>query len=785
MNFYSHKDKKLINHLENVSIRMTNNLPQSVVNKKRVLEIIGACHDFGKYTTYFQDRLFGREDGGDKANHALISSFYGAYCIEREKEINDNIDDLDLIIAFNVIKSHHSFIKQVNKNIPNHKIDRRYEYNVLRILYLQIENLQRYQSIISNDLEKFGLGRYFDEFLEKENIKKIILKLSNLWFDIEIEDKKNLDSYFFHNYTFSKLVSSDKLDASNTPVQTIKNLRYDYMREEMLNEIRKTKEITSNKKKLNNIRNEIYKNVIDNIIRNTDKNIYNITAPTGSGKTFTGFMAAKALQNKAPEYNKIIYALPFTSIIDQNYDVIKNLMTNNKDFMNTPNNYMIKHHYLGDGKYLSNKNSKKEISLSQQNLLIEDWQSGIIVTTFVQLFQTLIGTSNKMVKKLHSIDNSILILDEIQSIDSEYYLLVEEVFKYITNNFNIKIIIMTATKPYLLKSESVELLDNNLKYFKEFNRNKLHINLDKITIDGFIDEFNLNYEKNKDYLIVCNTIGESLEIYNKINDVYDNIEVNYLSTNIIPKERIKRIKRIKKIQKENKKNFILVSTQVIEAGVDLDFDVVYRDLAPVDSVIQCAGRCNRNNSEQKGDVYVKKIVNVKGHTYAGFIYHNLSIVENSFSNYSIIEEKDYVDLIEKYFKNLRSSLGNTISKNIIRSMKNLDFKYEEKKEKVANFSLIKNKDYFIDVIICVDQSVEANINRLKKLYQNKKNNYKEIKQINKNLLNYTISIPEKNVLNIEKLDYIDIFVVRKDDLENSYDIITGFKRMHNPEDNIF
>src|SRR6056297_1896108 len=136
MNFYSHKDKKLINHLENVSTRMTNNLPESVVNKKRVLEIVGACHDFGKYTTYFQDRLFSREDGGDKANHALISSFYGAYCIEREKEINDNIDDLDLIIAFNVIKSHHSFIKQVNKNIPNHKIDRRYEYNVLRILYL-------------------------------------------------------------------------------------------------------------------------------------------------------------------------------------------------------------------------------------------------------------------------------------------------------------------------------------------------------------------------------------------------------------------------------------------------------------------------------------------------------------------------------------------------------------------------------------------------------------------------------------------------------------------------
>src|SRR6056297_2873452 len=210
MKFYSHKNKKIINHLENVSIRMTRNLPESLINKKRVLEIVGACHDFGKYTTYFQDRLFKIEDGGDKANHALISSFYCAYCLEREKAINNNIDDLDLIIAFNAIKSHHSFIKEANKNLPINNIDKSYEYNVLRILNIQLNNLKKNKLDIIEELKLFSIDKYFVDFLKEENLIKIIKRLSDIWFEFELEDKTNLDSYFLHNYAFSKLVSSDK-----------------------------------------------------------------------------------------------------------------------------------------------------------------------------------------------------------------------------------------------------------------------------------------------------------------------------------------------------------------------------------------------------------------------------------------------------------------------------------------------------------------------------------------------------------------------------------------------
>jgi CRISPR-associated endonuclease/helicase Cas3 len=787
MKFYSHKNKKLINHLENVSIRMISNLPESLINKKRVLEIVGACHDFGKYTTYFQNRLFEIEDGGDKANHALISSFYCAYCLEREKAINNNIDDLDLIIAYNVIKSHHSFIKEANKNIPTNNIDKSYEYNVLRILNIQSNNLKKNKMDIMEELKLFSIDKYFVDFLKEENLIKIIKRLSDIWFEFELEDKTNLGSYFLHNYSFSKLVSSDKLDASNTPEQLIMNLNYEYLRNKMLDKIGSKNNKKSGKNELNIVRNEIYNTVISNISKNSEKNIFTITAPTGSGKTYTGFMAAKALQTKLPRYNKIIYALPFTSIIDQNYDVIVNLMKSSENFRNNPGNYIIKHHYLGDGKYVSNKNNGKEISLDQQNLLIEDWQSGIVVTTFVQLFQTLIGTSNKMLKKFHNIDNSIIILDEIQSIDSEYYQLVEEILRCITEYLSTKIIIMTATKPHLLKGSSYELLDSNSMYFEIFNRTKLHIDLDEITIDEFIEEFVSNYDKENDYLIVCNTIGESLDIYKKISEALDyirDIDIKYLSTNIIPQERLKRVDEIKRIQKENEKNIILISTQVIEAGVDLDFDVVYRDLAPVDSVIQCAGRCNRNNSGKKGDVYVKKLVNENNHSFSKFIYHNLSIVENSFSNYKTIEEKEYSKLIEEYFKLLRNKSANEKSKQILKSMRDLDFKYEDKKEKVANFSLIKNKDYYIDVIICINREIEHRVDLLKELYMDKKNNYERIKSINKFLLNYTISIPKKNALNIEKLTYLDIFIVRKDDLSNNYDDVTGFKRKNNPEDNI-
>lgn len=768
MTFYSHTKpkKRLDKHLRNVSIDMIKNLNINYENKKRNFELVGLCHDFGKHTSFFQNTLNPIYSKKPEAYHSLLSALFCYYCIIKEKKKNLNAYDLDALIAFSVVKSHHGAIRRIDENLSFYK---------LQTLNEQNNDLNKNFSSVKENLNSLGLSRYFKDFLKKD-IKEIYDSVTLNWSYFKYEEEKKLETYFYHMYLFSKLISSDKLDASNTKMQVIKSINYNKSKKYMT-------QIIENKKKkktsrLNNIRNEIYKNVIDTIRKNSKNIIYSLTSPTGTGKTYTGYMAAKVIQSENKEFKKIIYTLPYTSIIEQNYESIKDLISGENDFKDFESNYLIKHHYLGDGRY---KNKNEEISLGQQNLLIEDWQSGVVVTTFVQLFQTIIGVSNKMVKKFHSLDNSIIILDEIQAIDSDYYKLIEVVLKKLSELLNIKIIIMTATKPYLLNDESFELLKDSNKYFNRLNRTKLIINIEETTIDFLIKDFKKRYSIKKDYLIVCNTIRESLDVFEQINDFIKknsepgNHKVKYLSGNIVPVDRKKVIYEIEDIQERNKEKVILVSTTSVEAGVDLDFDEVYKDISPLDSIIQCAGRCNRNNRLEQGLVYVYNLIDKNGKRFSS-IYKNIDLVYDFFENYKAIEEKDYKQVIDDYFLKLDKYAGEGKGDSILKSMIELDFEADFYKPKVSNFSLIENYESYVDVLICNNKEIEDNIIRLETLYRDKRNNYDKIKDIKRQLLKFIISLPERYTRNLEKLKIIDTAIIRYKDINEFYNNETGFIR---------
>jgi len=768
MIFYSHTKpkKRLDSHLKNVSIGMINNLNINYENKMRNFEIVGLCHDFGKHTTFFQNTLSNRYFKNPKTYHSLLSALFSYYCIKREKNLDLNSYDLDALLAYSVVKSHHGAIRKIDEQIPPDRI---------QVLYEQISDLKGNVLLIEKNLSSLSLSRYFNDFL-KEDIKEIYDSVTLNWTYFKYEEEKKLETYFYHMYLFSQLISSDKLDASNTNLQVIKSIDYDKSKVYM------TKIIEDKKKKkdtvLDNIRNEIYKNVIDVIRKNPKNKIYSLTAPTGTGKTYTGYMAAKVIQSNNKKIKKIIYTLPYTSIIEQNYDSIKDLISSENDFKDFESNYIIKHHYLGDGRY---KNKNEDISLGQQNLLIEDWQSGVVVTTFVQLFQTVIGVSNKMVKKLHSLDNSVIILDEIQAINSDYYKLIEVVLKKLSELLNIKIIIMTATKPYLLHEESFELLKDSDKYFNKLNRTKLVINIEEKTIDFLISDFKRRYDNKKNYLIVCNTIRESLDVFEQINDFIKknsescNHKVKYLSGNIVPADRRKVINEVEDVQERNKEKVILVSTTSVEAGVDLDFDEVYKDISPLDSIIQCAGRCNRNNRQNQGLVYIYNLIDKNGKRFSS-IYKNIDLVYDFFENYKVIEEKDYKQAIDDYFLKLDKYAGEGKGDSILKSMIELDFEIDSYKPKVSNFSLIENYESYVDVLICKDKEVEDNIIKLENLYKDKIKNYDKIKDVKRQLLKFIISLPERYTKNLERLKIIDAAIIRYKDIDEYYNNETGFLR---------
>lgn len=245
--------------------------------------------------------------------------------------------------------------------------------------------------------------------------------------------------------------------------------------------------------------------------------------------------------------------MPFTSIIDQNYKVFDDVLQSGQigDFKENEGQCILKHHHLSEIFYKT-ENIDKEEDIEESLALIESWESEIIVTTFIQLFYTLIGYKNRSLKKFHNIVNSIILLDEVQNIPIKYWPVVRKILIAMSNYFNCSIILMTATKPLIFEEgEYTELLDNHEKYFKcdELNRVILNIDFKKKRIQEFCSELN-DWSKNS-YLFVFNTIESSSLVFyetikKRIQELGLNFKVCYLSTNIIPKERRVRIERIKK-----------------------------------------------------------------------------------------------------------------------------------------------------------------------------------------------------------------------------------------------
>lgn len=769
MKYYSHPDKKLIKHLTEVRDISIGQVPNEY---KKAYEIIALCHDFGKYTSYFQNYLWDKKKS-NLSNHGFISAVFSSYL----GLIQFGEGNILPLIIYNTVLHHHGNIESFSANLPNKfkKVSRmNFPINVLEkidIAYEQIKDMKKNIDYIVPDMNDLGILKEFEEFvLEERVIEKTLGKLKKLDL-LSIRGLKTEKNYFVHQMLYSALISADKISASNIFIPEAKYTDY-----KTLNTIREDK-FGKPTKSIDKIRTEIFETVLENIEENNDKShIFSITAPTGTGKTITGFFAALKLKELLGEDRKIIYSLPFTSIIEQNFDVLFDMFKGIDNFEQNYSSYIIKHHNLSTVEYES---EYRDYTKTEAELLIENWSSGVIVTTFVQLLETLVGTRNRMLKKFNSIKGSIIILDEIQGIDIKYFDLVDYILKKACDYLDVRIIIMTATKPLIL-TDALELLEDSEKYFKCFKRTRLIPKIENVTIDDFIAEFIENLEE-KSYMIVCNTIKESLEVYKKLKGI--DRQVFYLSTNILPIHRKERILEIEERLQEDD-NIILVSTQVVEAGVDLDFDVVIRDLGPIDSIIQCAGRCNRNNKNKIGDVYVYSIVDETGKKFGKYVYGNtlIDISGNLLEGEKEIYEEQYFKLINDYFNMIKENKKQK-SKNIIESIETLDF--SEGEYSLNRFSLIQNNPGYIDVFFIYDDIAEEvyekyiNLSKIKN-FNEKREIYLEIQ---KHIKDYTLSIPDRYFRSFASER--DIVFLPREGIEQFYDDKMGFKREDNDDCMIF
>jgi CRISPR-associated endonuclease/helicase Cas3 len=277
----------------------------------------------------------------------------------------------------------------------------------------------------------------------------------------------------------------------------------------------------------------------------------------------------------------------------------------------------------------------------------------------------------------------------------------------------------------------------------------------------------------KDFLIVLNTIGSSINVFKFINNLnLENTQLYYLSTNIIPKERLSRIKEIKN-NKNDKLRKVIVSTQLIEAGIDIDVDIVYRDFAPLDSINQVAGRCNRNNlKEIKGKVYIFIIKDSKNKEINKYIYDPILVSKTKDIFKSIndeINETNFLYLNNTYFAKLDQSMSDDISDNNLEYLYMLSFG-----ELGDKFKLIENDIDRVDVFIEKDTKSKGIWNQFLQINESIKGfeRKKEFLKIKKEFYDYVISVRKDKAIGLKNVS--GIYYVSMENLKLYYDSNIGF-----------
>ncbi|WIM06013.1 MAG: CRISPR-associated helicase Cas3' [Candidatus Nitricoxidivorans perseverans] len=333
-----------------------------------------------------------------------------------------------------------------------------------------------------------------------------------------------------------------------------------------------------------------------------ERGIYSLTVPTGGGKTLASLRFA---MHHAARYgmDRIIYVIPFTSIIDQNAEVVRAILETEDDPASV-GRVVLEHH----------GNLTPEIQGWRDKMLTENWDAPVIYTTMVQFLEALFGAGTRGARRMHQLANAVLIFDEVQSLPVSCVHLFNNAVNFLVDTGGSTAVLCTATQPLLDKVdasqgaikllEDAEIMPNvgrlfaNLKRTEVLNRHKAGGWTPEEIAALAIDEANAVGS----CLVVVNTKRAAREVYRLVTAQVD-IPVFHLSTNMCPAHRKARLAEMRK-RLDRRKPVLCVSTQLIEAGVDIDFGAVIRYAAGLDSIAQAAGRCNRHGRRPTGRVHV-------------------------------------------------------------------------------------------------------------------------------------------------------------------------------------
>ena len=721
--YYSHPDYPLRKHIKNMieSFGDDNNHQASC-----------AYHDLGKLSEEFQNYI--RDPNANKkTKHALISALL--FLLVHELEINEQTFPVFLSIL-----KHHGDLEDIDALASALSTEDYIEENHPALK----ERIAYISGIIGNELH-FDIDEIIDLFDSDTGS-----------FVCDHNFDQDISLYFKIKELFSRLIFSDKYEAifKNTYQPEPFDKAGPYI--EKLLKLIKTKQ-----NKLSDIRNRAREEIINKYKSGKEKNIFLIEAPTGIGKTYTALhLALEIVKDKNKK--RIISALPMTSIIDQTFDEYGKVIDESE---------LLKYHHLTKPKNYRDedeefdeeqKQAQNEKRFRQQNeYLNSSWAlDKVIVTTFNQIFNAFFSNKNKDLIRYWTLRDSVIIMDEIQAIPRVLLKDISIIINYLAKEFNIDFILMSATIPaiksFLDNELSMELLDNHY-YSLDFN-NRYSLVLDESIndLDTLANEILEESQKVNSILCVVNTKKLSLELFKRLEKPFQKDELFLLNTNFIPKHRKCIINKVKTrlAAGSNKRALrtVLISTQVIEAGVDLDFDIGYREFAPFSSIIQTAGRVNRENRDGIRKT-AKLIITAK---IGNSPYHakDISYEEVKQLLTEPVSENEILPFLKSYFKII---IDKTSPDPILHEkIKKLEF---QNTFKLFNDNFMKEIPFQIPFFIeyqdgLYDHFDERFTDLLSKLRQSKNLEEKmdiksKLKELNKEISQYVINLQIKDVIHFD------------------------------------
>ncbi|NTV59986.1 MAG: CRISPR-associated helicase Cas3' [Chlorobiaceae bacterium] len=559
---------------------------------------LGLVHDLGKSLPQFQMRL---EDDSIRADHKHTG---GVFLWEK---INNNSKPAQLAaqcLALCVISHHGGLVDCLNQFGEDNFIN-------------AVQNNQ-YQSNLKNSLENLRFDTELNSDVNKiSNAPNLVAEIDSFFRNISVQAKKYWDNAndkrnrqklerfrigLMIKMLFSCLVDADHTDTASFHDEGRKNRdlpnlpKWDESRdivERYLNTLPNISSVDAERKRIS-----------DKCVQASasQPGTYLLTVPTGGGKTLASIRFALhhavSRESHAP-VKRIIYVIPYTTIIEQNAQAVRNVFASQLD-REVLNEMILESH----SSVLPNEENRNN------SILAENWDAQIIFTTNVQFLDAFYGAGTRNARKLHNIANSIIIFDEAQTLPVHCLHLFCHAVNFLVEHCNCTAVLCTATQPLLHEipaengalslSEKSQILPDKFRMDSAESLKRVTV-IDECKPQGWTheevaDKVSIIHNQGNSCLVILNTKADARKLYTLLHKRHGEELTHHLSTAMCAAHRMDTLTEVKMLLR-NKQPVICVSTQLIEAGVDIDFDTGIRALAGIDSIAQAAGRVNRNGEK--------------------------------------------------------------------------------------------------------------------------------------------------------------------------------------------